>query len=248
MIEIKTQKEIELMRHSAKILVEVRKIVKDAIKPGVKLVTLDKLAEKEIKKRGATPSFKNYEGFPGATCMSVNDVVIHGIPNNYKLKEGDILSLDMGVCYKGYHSDSARTYAVGKVSKEALDLMERTKEALKRGVQVVKAGINTNEISHAIESYLKPFGYGIVEEFTGHGIGKNLHEDPHVLNYDAGIKGDILPENCVICIEPMVNLGTKEIIIDDWDVTTLDGKVSAHFEDMVLVLKDSYEVLTNDLE
>lgn len=248
MIFTKTEEEIKLIRKSAKILCEVRSIIAKKIKPGMKLITLDRIAEKEIKKRNAKSCFMGYEGFPRATCMSVNNVVIHGIPDNYKLKEGDILSLDMGVNYKGWHSDSARTYAVGNISDEARKLLDRTNNALSVGASVVRSGINTSEIGIAIENYLKPFGYGIVEDYTGHGIGKSLHEEPQILNYDLGINGDILPENCVICIEPMVNLGTKEVITNDWDVRTKDGKISAHFEDMILVLKDSYEILTLDVE
>lgn len=249
MVVVKSNREIENIRKAAEILVDVRKILKDMIKPGLNILELDKVAESEILKRNGLPAFKGYEDFPNTLCISVNDQVVHGIPCSYILKEGDIISIDMGVIYNGYYSDSARTYPVGKVSPEAEKLLDITKRALLEGIKKVKNGVFVSEISKAIENFVKPYKYGIVEEFTGHGIGRELHEDPYIPNYYIPDEPDSrLWSKCVICIEPMINLGTKKIKLNGWDARTKDGKPSAHFEDMILVKDDGYEILTVDKE
>lgn len=246
MITIKSKREIEIMRTAGKILVLTREYLKEFIKPGITTKELDKLAEDFIIKHDASPSFKGYEGFPGSICTSVNEEVVHGIPSNRILKEGDIISLDIGVYYKGYHADSAYTFAVGKIKEEHQLLLERTKNSLMAGIKEAKPNNYVEDISRAIENYLKPFKYGIVEEFTGHGIGRELHEPPYVPNYVGNEKGPMLKEGMTICIEPMVNLGTKRIHIknDNWTVVTRDKKVSAHFEHMIVITKNGCEILT----
>lgn len=248
MIQIKSNREIELMREAGRILELTRQMVKDHIHPGVSTMYLDQLAETHIKSLGGIPSFKGYEGFPGSICASVNEVVVHGIPSkNVILKDGDIVTLDFGVNYKGYHADSATTYPVGNVSDEIKQLLEVTEASLYEGLKFAKPGNRVSDISHAIESYVKPFGYGIVEEFTGHGIGRSLHEDPYVPNYGKPHVGPELKPGMTICVEPMVNLGTKHVRVlrDNWTTITTDHKASAHFEHMILITKTGYEILTS---
>lgn len=250
MIYIKSAQEIELMRKSAEILVKTRKVIKDHIKVGVSLLELDNLAEQTIIKLGGLPAFKGYEGFPNTLCMSVNETVVHGIPNNYQLKNGDIVSVDMGVIYEGYYSDSCVTFPVGEISPEVKQLLDVTRDAMYAGISKVKNGATVGEISKAIENYIKPYKYGIVEEYTGHGIGSDLHEDPYIPNYYDPSCNQKLRTNMVICIEPMVNLGTKSISIsnDGWTVKTKDHLPSAHFEHEILVKEDGYEILSLDEE
>lgn len=251
MISIKSPREIELMRKSGMILSKLRQELEKHLKPGISTKELDNIAEKFIKDNGGIPSFKGYGGFTGSICASVNEVVVHGVPNsNVILKNGDIITLDLGVIYKGYHSDSAWTYAIGKVSDDILQLMEVTKNSLFKGLEQIKPGARFSDIGHAIEEYVKPFKYGIVEDFTGHGIGRKLHEDPYIPNYGPGGNGPIIREGMTMCIEPMINLGTKEVEIleDGWTTVTLDKKPSAHYEMMVVVTKDGYEILTPKLE
>ena len=251
MIYYKSKREIEIMRNAGLILAETRLELERHLKPGVSTLELDKIAEDYIKSRGALASFKNYEGFPGSICASVNEEVIHGIPSKKRiLKDGDIISIDLGVNYQGYHADSAWTYAIGDVKSEVLELMKITEEALYQGLEAAKPGNRVGDISYAIESYVNQFGYGIVREFTGHGIGKSLHEAPYIPNYGPKGVGALLAEGMTICIEPMINLGTEKIRVlgDDWTVITADKKPSAHFEHMIVITKDGYEILTPKLE
>lgn len=247
MIQIKSQREIELMREAGRILDLTRKMLEEHIKPGISTLQLDQLAESFIINLGATPSFKGYHGFPGSICTSINEVVVHGIPSNkHILKEGDIITLDFGVNYKGYHADSATTYPVGKVTLEIEKLLEVTEKSLYVGLEQAKPGNQVSDISHAIETYVKPFGYGIVEEFTGHGIGRSLHEDPYVPNFGKPHQGPVLKPGMTFCVEPMVNLGTKrvKILSDNWTTVTTDRKPSAHFEHMIVITETGYEILT----
>lgn len=251
MILIKSNREIELMRKAGQILDQTREMLVPHIKPGISTHQLDILAEKFIESQGATPSFKNYNGFPGSICTSVNEVVVHGIPSKKKiLKEGDIISIDIGVNYKGYHADSAWTYPVGEISPEAKQLLEVSQESLFVGLEQAKPGNHVSDISHAIEEFLKPYGYGIVEEFTGHGIGQSLHEDPYVPNFGKPKMGPILRPGMTFCVEPMVNLGTKnvKILLDNWTTVTTDKKMSAHFEHTILITETGYEILTKNKE
>lgn len=250
MMIVKSAREIELIKKSCAILVEVRKILKGFIKPGISLNQLDKIAEEEILKRNGKPAFKGYGGFPATLCLSVNDCVVHGIPSNYVLQDGDILSVDMGVIYNGYFSDSCVTFPVGNITPETQKLLDVTKASLMAGIAQVKGGVLVRQISRAIEEYVKPFGYGIVREYTGHGCGNKLHEDPVIPNYEDISQTERLKPGMVICIEPMINMGTAEIYVaaDQWTVRTKDNKPSAHFEHQVLVLPDGYEILTLDKE
>lgn len=247
MINIKSQREIEIMREAGNILALTRQMLVPHIKPGITTAKLDKLAEEFILSKGATPSFKNYNGFPGSLCTSVNEVVVHGIPSRKTiLKNGDIISIDIGVYYKGYHADSAYTYAVGNVSSKVQALLDITEQALYEGLKHAKPGNHVSDISHAIETFVKPHGYGIVEEFTGHGIGRELHEAPYVPNFGQPGEGAILQEGMTICVEPMLNMGTKNVKIlrDNWTTVTTDRKYSAHFEHVIAITKDGYDILT----
>jgi len=247
MITIKSTREIELMREASQILVQTRQVLFEMIQPGISTEALDQIADRTIRTLGGIPSFKDYEGYPKSICTSVNDVVIHGIPSKKViLKEGDIISIDIGVNVKGYHADSAFTYPVGKISDEAQTLLDITEKALYIGIEQAFPGNHVSNIGHAIEQYIKPYGYGIVETFTGHGIGKDLHEAPQVLNYGPKNQGPKLKPGMTICIEPMVNLGTKDVQVlqDGWTVVTKDKRLSAHFEHMVLITEDGCEIMT----
>ena len=248
MISIKSKREIELMVIAGNIVYQTHQYLKPLIKPGVSLLELDALAEKFIISKGAKPSFKGYEGFPNATCISVNEEVVHGIPSKRKLKKGDIVSIDIGAEYKGYHGDSAWSYAVGEIDDDKNYLMEHTKEALWQGIRMVKPGARIGDIGNAIEKYANAHNLGIVRELCGHGVGNNLHESPDVPNYGSANTGPVLKEGMVIAIEPMLNLGSDDIVIEDndWTITTLDRKPSAHFEHTVLVTKDGYQILTGE--
>jgi methionyl aminopeptidase len=247
MITIKSTREIELMREASQILVQTRQALFEMIQPGISTEALDQIADRTIRTLGGIPSFKDYEGYPKSICTSLNDVVIHGIPSKKViLKEGDIISIDIGVNVKGYHADSAFTYPVGKISDEAQTLLDITEKALYIGIEQAFPGNHVSNIGHAIEQYIKPYGYGIVETFTGHGIGKDLHEAPQVLNYGPKNQGPKLKPGMTICIEPMVNLGTKDVQVlqDGWTVVTKDKRLSAHFEHMVLITEDGCEIMT----
>jgi len=246
MINIKTSHEIELMRIAGSIVGDTHKFLIPYIKPGITTKELDALAYNFIISQNATPSFKGYDGYPGSICTSINEEVVHGIPGHKKLKEGDIISIDIGACYKGYHGDSAWTYKVGHVSKEKEYLMKHTEAALFAGLNEIKPGARIGDIGSAIENYAKQYKLGVVKELVGHGVGANLHEMPDVPNYGKKGTGPLLKEGMVIAVEPMLNLGTANIYIldDDWTIITADNKPSAHFEHTVLVTKDGYEILT----
>lgn len=247
MISIKSKREIELMREAGKIVGECHLLLKDFIKPGVTTLEIDQLIENHILSYpGAYPIFKGYNGFPNASCCSVNEQVVHGIPNNIPLKEGDIVSVDIGVKYNGYVGDSAWSYPVGKISKEKEMLLEETKNALFAGLSKIKEGVHLSDISHEIEKHANKYKLGIVRNFAGHGVGNNLHEEPEILNYGPAGHGPILKEGMTLAIEPMFNLGKDGVIVlkDGWTTVTIDKKPSAHFEHTILVLKDGYEILT----
>ena len=243
---IKTNEEIELLKVAGLIVGETHNYLKPFIKEGITTKELDKLAHEFIISKGATCSFLNYSGYPASICTSINEEVVHGIPSNRKLKNGDIISIDIGACYKGYHGDSAWSYAVGEVNDDIKYLMEHTEKALYEGLKVVKPGAYVGDIGYAVESYAKKHNLGVVKELVGHGVGSHLHEQPDVPNYGKKNTGAILKEGMVIAIEPMLNLGTADIYIldDDWTIITADNKPSAHFEHTVVVTKDGYEILT----
>ena len=246
MISIKSQDEIELLRIAGGIVGDTHNYLKQFIKPGITTLELDKLAYDYIISRDATPSFKGYNGFPGAICTSINEEVVHGIPSNRKLKDGDIISIDIGACYKGYHGDSAWTYPVGKISKKCEDLLKWTEESLFEGLSVIKDGATVGDIGCAVSKCARRHKLGVVRELVGHGVGSHLHEEPDVPNYGFRNTLDVLKEGMVIAVEPMLNLGTPKIYIldDDWTIITADDKPSAHFEHTVLVKLDGYEILT----
>ena len=246
MISIKSKREIELMVIAGNIVYETHQMLKPLIKEGVSLLELDKKAEEFIISKGAKPSFKGYDGFPNATCISVNEEVVHGIPSNRKLKKGDIVSIDIGADYKGYHGDSAWSYAVGNVNDDIKYLMEHTKNALYEGIKQVKPGARIGDISNAVEKYANHYNLGIVSELCGHGVGTSVHEDPEVPNYGIPNTGPRLKEGMVIAVEPMLTLGSPRIFIhdNDWTIDTADGRPSAHFEHTVVVTADGYKILT----
>ena len=247
MINIKSKDEIELMRIAGHIVFESHNYIKPFIKEGITTEKLDKLVEEYIIQNGAYPSCKGYDGYPKAICISVNEEVVHGIPGNRKLKNGDIVTLDICACYKGYHGDSAWTYAVGDISDEKKRLMKETEEALYEGLKQIKPGNRIGDISFAIEEYAKKHNLGVVKELTGHGIGSNLHEDPDVPNYGKKNTGALLKPGMCIAVEPMLTLGTPNIYLleDDWTIITQDYKPAAHFEHTIVITEDGYEILTN---
>lgn len=246
MVYYKTIEDVEIIKQSSEILAYAHGIVASNIKEGVSTIELDSLAYKYIIDKGGVPSFKNFKGFPASLCISVNDEVVHGIPNHYKLKQGDIVSIDCGVFYKGFHSDSAYTYSVGDVSEEVKALLKSTKESLYIGIEMAKAGNRLGDVGHAIQSWVEKKGFSVVRELVGHGIGKSLHESPEVPNYGKRGQGFKLQDNLVLAIEPMVNLGKKNIFQDNdgWTIRTVDKKPSAHFEHTVLINKNTPEILT----
>jgi methionyl aminopeptidase len=246
MIYYKTKEEVEIIKEGADILGRTHGIIAKAIKPGIKTIELERLAFDFITEAGAKPSFKGYQGFPYTLCISVNDQVVHGFPSEYTLKDGDIISVDCGVFWKGFHSDSAYTYPVGAVSEEVLKLLRETKASLYLGIEKAIDGNRVGDVSFAIQSHVESLGYGVVRELVGHGVGKKLHEKPEVPNYGRRGNGPKLVEGMVIAIEPMINLGKKNIVQEDdgWTIRTSDKKPSAHFEHTVLVSKEKAEILT----
>lgn len=247
MITIKSEREIELMKHAGYINYLTHKEVAKNIKPGISTKALNDIAHKFIVSNGCTPSFLNYEGYPASICISINDEVVHGIPSKRKIKDGDVVSIDIGVEYKGYHSDSANTYIVGKVSKEIEDLVNNTQKSLYEGLSVIKDGVKISDIGRKIEDFAKINNLGVVRELVGHGVGTNIHEEPDVPNYYTH-DNTRLKSGMVIAVEPMLNLGTRHIYMedDDWTIKTEDGLPSAHFEHTVLVTKDGYVILTGE--
>lgn len=246
MIKIKSSLEIKLMEKAGKIVGETHKYLKEYLKPGITTKELDSLAYDFIIKKGATPSFKGYEGFPASICTSINEEVVHGIPSNRKLKNGDIISIDIGACYKGYHGDSAWTYPIGEISLENKALLKHTEQSLYEGLKVIKDGAYVGDIGNAISKYIKKYKYGVVKELVGHGVGTEIHEEPDVPNYGKPKTGPLLKEGMVIAVEPMINLGTSKIYIkeDGWTIVTADNLPSAHFEHTVLVTKEGIKILT----
>nr|WP_307991127.1 type I methionyl aminopeptidase [uncultured Niameybacter sp.] len=245
-IPIKSDAEIKLMQESAQILIEAHELVAKHIKPGVTTKELDQVAYKFITSKNAIPSFKGYCGYPASACISINDEVVHGIPGSRKLKQGDIVSVDLGVYYKGYHSDAARTYPVGDVSPDVLQLIEVTKQCFFEGLKYAKAGNHLGQISKAIQDYAESFGYGVVRDLVGHGIGEELHEDPQVPNYKAPGRGVKLEKGMALAIEPMINMGTYQVqcLDDDWTFVTRDGLPSAHYENTIVITDDEPLILT----
>jgi len=246
MIIRKTPREIEIMRHAGKIVALTHQELAKHIKPGVTTNRLNDIADAFIRDHDAIPSFKGYSGFSGSICVSVNEELVHGIPSDRALNNGDIISIDIGAEYQGYHGDSAWTYAVGEISEETQHLLDVTEESLFKGLEQVKAGNRLTDISHAIQSYVEPFGYTIVQEYGGHGIGQDLHEDPHLSNFGPPNTGPRLKKGMVLAIEPMVNQGERYVrtLDDDWTVVTADEANCAHFEHTVVVTDDGYEILT----
>ena len=246
MISIKSDHEIELLRIAGSIVYQTHQYLKPYIKEGITTLELDRLAEDFIRSKGATPSCKGYQGFPATLCTSINDEVVHGIPSKRKLKNGDIITLDICACYKGYHGDSAWTYKVGEVSKEIEHLMKGTHEALFAGLSMVKPGNRIGDISNAVETVANKYHLGVVRELCGHGVGHELHEDPDIPNFGKPGRGPLIKEGMVFAVEPMLNLGSREVCMldDGWTVVTYDEKPSAHFEHTVLVTSDGYEILT----
>ena len=246
-VTIKSAREIELMRESCRLLEIVHNELADIIKPGISTLDIDRYGEKRIRSLGGIPNFKNYNGYPASICVSVNDEVVHGIPNKHRiLQEGDIVSLDAGLIYKGYHSDAARTYGVGQVSPEAQKLMDVTKQSFFEGIKFAKAGNHLHDISNAIDASISPYGYGIVRDLVGHGIGTSLHEDPQIPNFAQKRRGLKLQAGMTLAIEPMINMGRADVewLDDDWTVVTEDGSWSAHYENTVLITDDEPEILT----
>ncbi len=247
MVHYKTPEQVEIIKAGARILGKTHAEVARAIKPGVKTKDLDRIAEDFIRSHQAVPSFKNYRGtFPASLCISVNEVVVHGLPGSYELKEGDIVSVDCGVFFQGFHSDSAYTYPLEGTAPDVLNLLEHTYEALVLGIEQARAGNRTGDVGNAIQSHVEKFGYGVVRELVGHGVGKNLHEDPEVPNYGKRGKGVKLMPGMVFAIEPMINMGSRQVVQekDGWTIRTADRKPSAHFEHMVAIWADRTEILT----
>lgn len=246
-IIIKSHREIELMKEAGRILAITHEEIRKIIKPGISTYDIDKLGEEVIRSYGCVPSFLNYNGYPASICTSVNDEVVHGIPSKDRiLQEGDIISLDAGVIYKGYHSDSARTYPVGKVSEKAERLMKVTKESFFEGLKMCRDGNHVNDISKAVFDYITARGYSAVRDLVGHGVGANLHEAPEIPNFTRPRKGPRLKAGMTIAVEPMINIGTYEVewLDDDWTVVTADGELSSHYENTILITEGDPVILS----
>ena len=246
-VTIKSEREIELMRESCRLLAKVHDELGQAIRPGMSTLEIDRLGEKLIRDCGCIPNFLHYNGYPASICVSVNDEVVHGIPRSDRiLQDGDIVSLDAGLIYKGYHSDAARTYAVGNASPEAKKLIEETRNSFFEGIKFAKAGNHLYDISNAIDAYISQFGYGVVRALVGHGIGTSLHEDPEIPNFSQRRKGIKLQPGMTLAIEPMINMGSPEVVWldDDWTVVSEDGSLSAHYENTILITDGEPEILT----
>lgn len=246
-VTIKSTREIELMRKAGKILAKVHEDLGKELKPGMTTLEIDKLGEDMIRSFGCEPSFLNYCGYPGSVCVSVNEEVVHGIPSAKKIiKEGDIVSLDIGVIYKGYHSDAARTHGIGEISEDARLLIERTRQSFFEGIKYAYAGRHLHEISRAVGEYAQSFGYGVVRDLCGHGIGSHLHEEPEIPNFKQFRRGIKLRPGMTLAIEPMVNLGTEDVVWmdDEWTVISEDMSLSAHYENTILITDGEPEILT----
>ena len=246
MITIKTEHELESMRQACRITAEARALAGKMVRPDVTTKAIDKAVHDYIVSQGARPSFLNYGGFPASACISVNSTVIHGIPDGYVLKEGDIVSVDVGAYYKGFHGDCAATYACGAISPEAQRLIDVTRQSFYEGLKFASKGFRVQDISHAVQTYVESNGYSIVRSYVGHGVGRDLHEDPEVPNFGTPGRGPRLQSNMTIAIEPMVNVGTFEVkvLADGWTVVTADGELAAHYENTVLITDGEPEILT----
>jgi len=247
LVILKSKREIELMAQAGKIVARTFEVLKNALQPGITTAELDRLAEEFILSQNALPAFKGYQGFPASICVSINEEVVHGIPSAQTvLKEGDIVSIDCGAIFEGYYGDAAKTFPVGEISLEKKELLKVTEEALKQGIEKAKAGNRLGDIGYAIQEYAEKRGYGVVRDYVGHGIGRQMHEDPQVPNFGAAGKGIRLVEGMVLAIEPMINLGTYRVktLANNWTVVTLDGKPSAHFEHTVAITANGPLVLT----
>ena len=247
MVSIKSDREIKLMREAGRILAQVHEELGKSIEPGMSTLDIDRIGERLIRSFGCIPSFKNYNGYPASICVSVNDEVVHGIPNKHHiLREGDIVSLDAGVIWNGYHSDAARTYGVGDISPEAARLIEVTRQSFFEGIKFAKAGNHLNDISAAVQAYAESFGYGVVRDLVGHGIGTHLHEDPEVPNFSQKRKGIRLEPGMTLAVEPMITAGRYDVVWldDDWTVVTDDGSLAAHYENTILITEGEPEILS----
>ena len=246
MIFIKNDLELDLMKKAGKIVAETLLLLEHEIKPGISTKELDAIAEQFITEQGAKPSFKGLYGFPATLCISVNNEVVHGIPGGYILKDGDIVSIDCGACLDGFHGDAARTFPVGNVSEDASKLIKVTEQSFFEGIKFAQIGNRLTDISHAIQDHIEANGFSVVKDFVGHGIGRDLHEDPEVPNFGRPGRGPVLTKGMVLAIEPMVNVGTFKVrtLRNDWTVVTSDGSLSAHYENTVAILPDGPEVLT----
>lgn len=246
MITIKSHHELQLMREAAKVTAHILEMMDEIIRPGITTAEIDHIVEKEIRKHNMVPAFKGYGGFPASICASVNEMIVHGIPSDRKLTEGDIISIDTGTIYKGYYSDAARTYPVGNVSDEAKKLIQVTKESFFEGLKYCREGCRLGDVSHAIQTHVESNGFAVVKDFVGHGIGSNMHEDPQIPNYGKAGRGPRLEAGMVLAIEPMVNVGTDEMMVleDEWTAVTLDGSLSAHYENTVVITHGEPEILT----
>ncbi len=248
MITLKSKREIELLKEAGHIVYLTHQYLRPHIKAGIKTIELDRLAEDFIRSKGATPSFKGYEGFPSTLCISINDEVVHGFPSERILKDGDIISIDIGACYKGYHGDSAWTYQVGEISDDAKYLLEHTEKALYEGIKQAKVGARIGDIGYAIEKYAEEHNLGVVKELVGHGVGTSVHEAPDVPNYGKQGTGPKIKDGMVIAIEPMLTLGSPDIYVEDndWTVVTEDGSLSAHYEHTIAITNDGVIILTGE--
>lgn len=247
MIILKSKKEIELIREAGKIVAYTHEVVKEAIRPGISTLELDEIAEKTIRKYNALPSFKGYGGFTGSICASINEVVVHGIPKKTEiLMDGDIISIDVGAQYKGYHGDAAKTHPVGNVSQDDIRLIEETRASFYKGIEQALVGKRLSDISHAIQMHVEAFGFSVVREFVGHGVGMSLHEDPQIPNYGPPDRGPRLESGMVLAIEPMINQGTYKVQVleDGWTVVTLDNKKSSHYEHTIAITDNGPDILT----
>lgn len=246
MISIKSDQEIELMRRANQIVRDTLNLLEEKIRVGMTTKQLDKIAHDYIISQDAIPSFLGYEGYPASVCISINEEVVHGIPSDRVIQDGDLVSVDCGSIYKGYNGDAARTYLVGNVSDEKRKLAEVTKQSFFEGIKVLKAGVRLGDLGHAIQSYAESFGYGVVKKLVGHGIGQDMHEDPEVPNFGRAGHGLRLRANMTIAIEPMINAGTDDVYMleDGWTIVTKDGKPSAHYENTVLITEDGVEILS----
>ncbi len=247
-ISVKTDEELNLMRQAGYMLAQVHEKLHEVLRPGMSTLEIDAIGEEEIRKLGGIPNCKGYEGYPASVCISVNDEIVHGIPKADKiLKEGDIVSFDTGLTYKGFNSDAARTWGVGNISPEAKKLIDITEKSFFEGIKFAKSGNHLYDISRAIDKFVRPYGYGIVRELTGHGIGRHLHEEPMIPNYRKFSRGVLLKPGMTLCVEPMITMGNRKIAIldDDWTVVTIDGSISAHYENTIAITPNGEpEILT----